>query len=307
MNTTPARHDQSAGLARNSPRWAASSPFEPHHHRRGPFLMHYLDEGPRDAEPVLMVHGNPTWSFYYRKLVLALRGERRCVVPDHIGCGLSDKPQTGYPYTLESRIDDLESLVLDLDLRDITLVVHDWGGAIGLGFAGRHPDRIKRIVLFNTGAFRSDLMPPSIDLCRVPIIGPAIVRGLNGFALVAQLRAAARPFPADVRRGYLAPYGSWRDRIAIQRFVEDIPMTPAHPSYETLYQVEEGLPTLAHLPKMLVWGERDFCFSPEFRRAFEHIWPDIESHPVQDASHFVLEDASDLCIRLVKDFLSRHP
>ena len=292
---------------RQHPSWASSYPFAPRHHRVGPFLMHYVDEGPRDAEPILMVHGNPTWSYYYRNLVRAQRERRRCVVPDHIGCGLSDNPQSGYPYTLEARIQDLESLVAELGLENITLVVHDWGGAIGLGFAGRHPELIKRIVLLNTGAFRSDMMPPSIDLCRVPVIGPALVRGLNGFALVAQIRAAARPFPADVRRGYLAPYGSWRDRVAIQRFVEDIPMTPAHPSYETLYGVEQNLPLLAGIPKMLIWGEQDFCFNPEFRRAFEHIWPEIESNPLDSASHYVLEDESELCLALIDDFLERHP
>ena len=116
--------------------------------------MSYLDEGA--GEPVVMVHGNPTWSFYWRNLVLALRGEYRCIAPDHIGCGLSDKPTAAeYDFSLKSRIDDLEALLDSLGvISDITLVVQDWGGMIGMGYAARHPGRIKRLVATNTGCTR---------------------------------------------------------------------------------------------------------------------------------------------------------
>src|SRR5205823_3246531 len=105
--------------------------------------------------PVVMLHGNPTWSFYYRNLVLSLRDSYRTIVPDHIGCGLSDKPDDSrYRYTLESRVTDLEALLEHLGVTcDITLVVHDWGGMIGLAYAVRHPERIRRLVILNTGAF----------------------------------------------------------------------------------------------------------------------------------------------------------
>jgi haloalkane dehalogenase len=122
--------------------------------RGGGIRMHYVDEGA--GEPVVMVHGNPTWSFYFRHLVIALRDRHRCIVPDHVGCGLSDKPgDDGYAYVLGSRVDDLEALLDSLDVkRDITLVVHDWGGMIGFAYATRHPERIRRIVLLNTASLR---------------------------------------------------------------------------------------------------------------------------------------------------------
>src|SRR4051812_13367564 len=128
-------------------------PFTPHAFPRHGLRLSYLDEGAGD--PVVMLHGNPTWSFYYRNLVLGLRDQYRCVVPDHIGCGLSDKPpESLYDYSLKSRIDDVEALLDSLNLRaNLTLVVHDWGGMIGMGFAARHPERVKRIVAINTGAF----------------------------------------------------------------------------------------------------------------------------------------------------------
>src|SRR5829696_4990519 len=140
-------------------------PFEGHFLPRPAGRLHYLDEGTGD--PVVMLHGNPTWSFYYRDLVLALRDKYRCVVPDHIGCGLSDKPPAEkYDYSLRSRIDDLEALLDHLDLREnLTLVLHDWGGMIGMGYAARHPERVKRIVAMNTGAFplpASKLLPRSL-------------------------------------------------------------------------------------------------------------------------------------------------
>ena len=117
--------------------------------------MHYLDEGPRDAPIVLMVHGNPTWSFYYRNLVLALRDRYRCIVPDHIGCGLSDKPDGArYPYTLARRISDLESLMNHIQpSTPVHLIVHDWGGMIGFGWAANRADQIGNMVIANTAAF----------------------------------------------------------------------------------------------------------------------------------------------------------
>src|SRR5262249_12252675 len=125
----------------------------------GPHRLHYLDEGA--GQPLLFVHGNPTWSFYWRNLILGLRDQFRCVAVDHIGCGLSDKPQQ-YDYSLQQRIDDLVELVEPLELKQATLVAHDWGGAIGLGTVLRLPDRFGRIVLFDTGAFPPPFVPSRI-------------------------------------------------------------------------------------------------------------------------------------------------
>ena len=152
--------------------------------------MHYLDEGPRDAPPVLMLHGNPTWSFYYRNLVLALRDRYRCIVPDHIGCGLSDKPgDEQYDYRLRSRIEDVDALVRHLELdQPLTLVVHDWGGMIGFAWAVKSPDRIARSVILNTAAFplpEDKKMPPALSLVRDTSLGAFLVTRFNAFSGIA--------------------------------------------------------------------------------------------------------------------------
>lgn len=295
----------SAQLDPDSASWKEEYPFESNFiDLSSGARMHYLDEGPDDAPVLFMIHGNPTWSFYYRNLVRAFSADFRCVVPDHIGCGLSDKPQE-YAYTLEQRITDVTELASSLGLEDVTMVVHDWGGAIGMGWAGQNAQKIQKLVVFNTAAFRSDFIPFSIDICRIPIFGEFAVRGLNGFVRAAQIRAIHNPerITGPVKEAYLAPYDSWANRVAIHEFVKDIPMSPEHRSYETLRKVEEGLGQFADLPILIVWGELDFCFNPDFRREWERRFPNAQVHALEDASHFVVEDATDDIIGWMRDFL----
>lgn len=268
--------------------WRALYPFAPHYLDLDGLRMHYVDEGA--GKPVLFVHGNPTWSFYWRNLITALAPNHRVIAPDHIGCGLSDKPQ-GWTYRLADHIANLERLVLELDLREITLGVHDWGGAIGLGVAGRHPERFSRLLIFNTGAFPAPHIPTRIAACRIPGFGALGVRGLNGFARAATFMATEKGLPKEVAAGLVAPYDNWADRIATLRFVEDIPMKPSHPSWSTLVGVDEGLKRLAHLPVTIFWGERDWCFTPYFREQFQLRFPNAEVHKYEDAGHYVVEDA----------------
>ena len=266
--------------------------------------MAYLDEGPRDAPVVLCVHGNPTWSFYWRALVAGLSDRYRVVVPDHIGCGRSDKPQD-WPYRLDGHVRNLEALVAALDLRDVTLVVHDWGGAIGFGAATRHPERFARFVVTNTAAFPSPRIPLRIAVCRVPGFGALAVRGFNGFAGAATIMATEKGLSPEARAGLLAPYGSWADRIATLRFVEDIPMAPDHPSWGSLSAIADGLVGLRDRPMRIVWGERDWCFTPAFREEWERRFPAAESFPLADVGHYVMEDAPERVLPLVRDFLPR--
>lgn len=284
--------------------WADLYPFESHWLELPSARMHYIDEGPRDAPVLFFVHGNPTWSFYWRNLILHFRDRFRCVAMDHIGCGLSDKPED-YPYTLAQRIADVETLAETLNLERITMVVHDWGGAIGMGFAGRHPDKIERFVIFNTAAFRSKTIPFSIALCRIPVFGALAVRGLNGFVEVAQFRAIfdRDRLKSPVRQGYVDPYDSWKNRVAIHRFVQDIPMSPSHPSWATLTQVEEGLAQFADTPMVIIWGDDDFCFDTEFRHEWERRFPKAKVWSMPDASHYVVEDAIDRVIPWMDEFL----
>jgi pimeloyl-ACP methyl ester carboxylesterase len=265
--------------------------------------MHYLDEG--SGKPLLMVHGNPTWSFYFRNLVQEFRTGHRVVVPDHIGCGLSDKPQH-YRYTLARHAANLESLVLSLDLRDIDLLVHDWGGPIGLSVATRHPERFSRIIITNTAAFRSPHLPRLLWLARLPWLGEFLIRGFNAFVQATLITATARPerFRGALRKGFLLPYNNWKNRIATARFVQDIPMNVSHPTWPDLVQLERGLPRLASKPMLLLWGEKDWCFTTKMRDQFLDIFPHAHSVGLRSAHHLLFEDEPEACLEAVREFLA---
>ncbi len=276
------------------PDWLARLyPFEPKRFdtRRG--MMSYLDEG-QGNEAVVMVHGNPTWSFFYRNIVLGLRGKMRCIVPDHLGCGLSDKPQD-FDYTLSEHIGNLRGLLDSLELTKIHLVVHDWGGPIGLGTALRRPEQLGRVVILNTAAFADTVVPWRIRLCRAPLVGELLVRGLNGFAWPATTMAVTNPLPADVKRGYLYPYDSWANRIATHRFVVDIPSGKDRPSDLALAEVERQLPLLRARAVRILWGGRDFCFNRHYYDRWRQLLPEAEAELLPAAGHYVLEDAADHC------------
>lgn len=265
--------------------------------------MSYVDEGPRSDRAVLMLHGNPTWSFYYRDLIQELSPTTRCIAPDHVGMGLSEKPPR-YDYTLAGRIADVEILVASLGLRQIDLVVHDWGGAIGLGFATHHPSLVRRLVILNTAAFTASRIPVRIALCKLPVIGPLLVRGLNGFAWPATRMAMhRRALEPDEKRGYLFPYGSWADRVAINAFVRDIPMKETHPSWETLKAIESALPAMKSHRSMILWGRRDFCFNDLFLDRWRLVLPNAETRVLEDAGHYVLDDARVEAVPAIVRFL----
>jgi haloalkane dehalogenase len=247
-----------------------------------------------------MVHGNPTWSYYYRNLITLLSGDHRVIAVDNLGCGLSDKPQD-YPYRLSDHIENLTAFLQHLDIDKFSLVVHDWGGAIGMGYAGRFPERIEKIVVLNTAAFRSTRIPLRIRACRLPVIGPLLVRGCNGFARPAVFMAVTKPLKKEIAQAYLAPYNSWRNRIAISAFVRDIPLSPAHPSYETLVQVEMNLAGLSNHPLLILWGGRDFCFNRSFYDEWCRRFLSAETHYFEDGGHYVLED----CLEEIKPILRR--
>jgi len=269
--------------------------------------MSFVDEGPREAEAALLVHGNPTWSFLYRDLVRELAPRMRCVAPDHVGMGLSDKPAS-YDYGLGARIEDIETLVAALGLRRVHLVVHDWGGPIGLGFAGRHPERVGRIVILNTAAFDTHRVPARIALCRAPLAGALLVRGLNAFAEAATWMAtSSRRLTWDERRGYLYPYDTWASRVGIHRFVLDVPIEAGHPSRPALDAVYEGLARLRGHEKLIVWGARDFCFDDAFLTRWRELYPEARVERYAQAGHLVLEDAGAHARARIRDFLTGSP
>ena len=217
-------------------------PFEPHYLDVGGPRMHYVDEG--DGPPIVMLHGNPTWSFFYRELIKGLRDRYRVIVPDHIGCGLSEKPRA-YRYTLSAHIANIERLIASLGLEDVTLAVHDWGGAIGFGWAMAHPGLVRGFIVLNTTAFLGPC-PFRIRACRWPVFGEIVVRGLNVFARGAMHIACKKRerMTRRVKRGYLMPYDNFANRVAILRFVRDIPLSPGAPSYALVKEIEAALPDI---------------------------------------------------------------
>jgi haloalkane dehalogenase len=263
--------------------------------------MHYLDEG--SGPVVLLLHGNPTWSFYFRNVIKALSESGfRCIVPDHVGCGLSDKPEN-YPYTLKQRIDDVEALVLSLGLQSYSLIVHDWGGAIGCGLAARRPDAVDKLVLLNTAAFCSMRIPLRIAAIKIPVVGEFVIRALNGFAGPAANMSVVKPLSKTVRQGMLWPYKTWADRVAVWNFVKDIPLRKSHPSYTTLKEVETGLKQLQEKPIQIIWGMKDFCFNAHFLKRWEEIFPNAEVHRYPKFGHYVLEDGGVAVYRKIVNFL----
>jgi pimeloyl-ACP methyl ester carboxylesterase len=283
-------------------------PFASHYLETRGLRLHYLDEGPRDAPPVLMLHGNPTWSFYYRNLVLALRDRYRCIVPDHIGCGLSDKPDDdAYDYRLRSRIEDLESLLAHLDLdQPLALVVHDWGGMIGFAWAVRNPDRVARTVVLNTAAFpipAKKKMPWALSLVRDTALGALLVQRFNAFAGIAARVAFKKPVPKEVRRAYTLPYDTPAHRIATLRFVQDIPLAEDDPSFGILLDTAKGLHLLADNPCLIAWGEKDFVFDAPFLDTWIEYFPGATVHRLPDCGHYVLEDGSPALIETIADFI----
>ena len=283
-------------------------PFADHFLDLDGLRYHYLDEGPRDGEVLLCVHGNPTWSFAWRKFVTEFSRDYRVLAVDHIGCGFSDKPQS-YNYRLDQHIQNLFRFVTTLDLQQITLLAHDWGGAIGMGTAGRLPNRFARFVLMNTAAFRSTRIPFRIAICRWPLLGTLALRGLNAFSRAALTMAVCHPdrMTPAVKAGYLAPYNTWANRIAVQNFVQDIPLAPTHPSYQTLLEVEQNLQQFTSHPKIFFWGDRDWCFTPAFLAEFLQRFPEAESVRYPDAGHYIFEDAPERLLPRLREFLTQHP
>ena len=298
--------------------------------------MSYLDEGPREGEVVVMVHGNPSWSYYWRNLVTELAAPRlgkayRCIVPDHIGMGLSDKPDDGgglrhphgrvdangrppaYDYTLAWRVQDLQALLRHAGIDDatpVTLAVLDWGGMIGFGWALTHAAQVKRLVITNTAAFplpAAKAMPWQIALGRDSLFGSFIIRAFNAFSSGASYVGIENKLPAEVRRAYVAPYDSWAHRISTVRFMQDIPLSPADHAWPMLEAAGKALPTFADRPAFIGWGLKDFVFDKHFLEGFRRALPHAQVSAFEDAGHYVLEDKAQVLVPQIRAFLDAHP
>ncbi|MCY2960706.1 MAG: alpha/beta fold hydrolase [Planctomycetota bacterium] len=270
---------------------AAEYPFESRFLEVDGGRMHYVDEGPRGGDPILFLHGNPTWSYLWRKLVRELRATHRCIALDHIGCGLSAKP-ADWRYTLAAHAENTLALVERLDLERVTLVVHDWGGAIGMSTVSRASGRFARLLALNTAAFPG-AMPLRIRACRAPIVGPILVEQFNAFAGLLPRFGLAEPsrLTPAARQGFAFPYRTAADRRAIRAFVEDIPTSSAHPSWKELGSASQAVARFVAKPVSIVWGQRDWCFTPRFRAQWQSRLPAANVVPVEHAGHLVTEEA----------------
>ncbi len=278
-------------------------PFESKYYTVDGHKLHYVDQG--TGPVIVLVHGNPTWSYYFRNVIQLLVPTHRVIAVDHLGCGLSDKPQD-YQYTLENHINNLSKLLNHLEIQKFSLMVHDWGGAIGFGVAVAVPDKIEKVVVLNTAAFRSTRIPLRISVCRIPLVGELLVRGLNGFAWPATFMAVTKPLDSEQKDMYLKPYNSWKNRIAVHRFVMDIPLHEKHISYQTLVQVEHGLKHLSDrkIPVTIIWGGQDFCFNDHFYHEWKDRFPYAETHYFKNGGHYILEDEWDAIIPILLNFFA---
>jgi cis-3-alkyl-4-acyloxetan-2-one decarboxylase len=271
--------------------------------------MRYVDEG--RGETLLMLHGNPTWSYLYRHLIAGLRDRYRCVAPDHLGFGRSDKP-AGADYSMRAHVMRLEAFVQALGLRDVTLVVQDWGGIIGLGWAARHKALVKRLVVMNTAAFIPERPPKPLPWgflllwsLRLPVWGELFVLGLNGFArwLVPLGIHHRERLTSDVMRGYLDPYPTWSSRRAHLASVRQVPLSPRSPVWQLLRETGADLRGWK-VPTQIIWGMRDPVFVPSFIEEFERLLPNhAPTVRLDDAGHFLQDDTPEPIVGAIRRFL----
>jgi haloalkane dehalogenase len=284
-------------------------PYNPHYHSYQGIDLHYVDEG--GGEPVVMLHGDPTWGFLYRHFIPPLSQHNRCIVPDHMGMGKSSTPEDRSLYRLAQHIDNLEALLLHLNLVDITLILHDWGGPVGLGFAKRYPERIKRLVLMNTWAFApwpGGPFPRLVEIIRSDR-GEAFVLRKNGYLEPALLGTTfhSEKLTNPILEAYHAPFPNPESRLAMLCWSRDIPVLETDPSYAEMKRIEDALKLYNSKPVLLVWGMQDPVIPPAILRRWQQLYPHATTHEIEDASHFLQEDASDRIIPFIETFLQNNP
>src|SRR4051794_37821456 len=280
------------------PAWVPDElfPFESRYAQVGENTVHYVDEG--SGPPLLLLHGNPTWSFLYRDVIKGLRGRFRCIAPDHPGFGLSEAP-SGYGYKPAEHADVLETLILELDLKDVTMMVQDWGGPIGFAAATRQPDRFSRFVVGNTWAWpKSD---PGTQLFSRLLGGP-----IGGYLILRRNFFVERIIPGGVRRrklpdevmdAYRGPFPTPESRRPVHVFPREI-----LGSRPLLAEIEGRLPTLRDRPALIVWPTRDVAFREPERRRWEQVFPDHRTVVLEGAGHYIQEDAPGEIVGAIRDW-----
>jgi cis-3-alkyl-4-acyloxetan-2-one decarboxylase len=279
-------------------------PFDPCFAEVGDVTLHYVDEGPPDAPPLLFLHGNPTWSYLWRRPIAELSAAgHRCVALDHMGFGRSDKPPHLAAYTLQAHVDNTLAFVDSLDLRDVTLVAHDWGGPIGLGSLLERLDHVRGVVLMNTWAWElPSFLPPFLREFRSEGLGEILALGGNLFVESIPGGMHRRDADPEMMPAYRAPFPDYWSRAATLAFQRDIPLTERDASAPLMASIHSRLGEL-DVPMLLVWGMRDPVFQPVFLDQWRQLFPEAHVVELPDASHFLVEDRPDAVTAAIADFL----
>jgi pimeloyl-ACP methyl ester carboxylesterase len=284
-------------------------PYDPRWFDTAAGRLHYIDEGPRDGRPVVLVHGNPTWGFLYRRFVKPLLDVgSRVVVPDHLGFGRSDKPADPAAYRMEAHFSRMNALLQSLDLDDATVVAHDQGGPIAFSWAVRHSERVSRLCILNTwchvpaaGLFE----PPPMRLVRTRGVGELLVKGAGLFTRGFLFRGGVvhrERMTENVKAAYLAPHPTWASRTGILAFPREIPFDRSQRNARLLIEIETGLKRhFAAHPVKVIWAMKDTAFTPDYLDRWTQTFPGAEVVRLSDAGHYLQEDASD---EIVSELLS---
>jgi haloalkane dehalogenase len=261
--------------------------FEPHYLEQDGLRMHYVDEGRGD--PVLLFHGEPTWSFLYRKVIPPLVRVGRVLAPDYFGFGRSDKPVEAGWYSYDSHYASIERFVEELELRDLTLVIHDWGGPLGLRLAVEQPARVARLVITNTGLYAG--RPPSDEWLRFREFVRRVGTDLEPGRLVRI--SCVNDVSDDVVAGYDAPHPTPESKTGLVAFPELVPTEPEHPSVAAMLRVREALARWRK-PALVIFSDSDPIFSPRVGERFAELIPGAEvGEPLAGAGHFLQEDRGE--------------
>jgi cis-3-alkyl-4-acyloxetan-2-one decarboxylase len=269
-------------------------PLEPRYLQAGDVRLHYVDEGPPDAKPVLLLHGNGTWSYMYRRPIAELTAAgHRCVALDHMGFGRSDKPPYLGGYSLEAHIQNALALIDELDLRDVLLVAHDWGGPIGLGAALERRDRLRGVALMNTWAWElPSFLPPFLREFRTEGLGEILALGGNLFVESIPGGMHRRDTDPQMMEAYRAPFPDYWSRAGTLAFQREIPLTERDRSAPLMGSIHDRLSEL-RLPVLLVWGMRDPVFQPVFLDQWRELFPEARTVELDGAAHYLVEDDPD--------------
>jgi haloalkane dehalogenase len=275
----------------------AGWPHAPRYVVQGGLRMHYVEEGAGD--PILLLHGEPTWGFLYRRMIPGLAASRRVVVPDLLGFGRSDKPVDRAAYSYDMHYRSVERLALALDLRELTVVVHDWGGPIGLRFAVAHPDRVARLVLLNTGV---GVGAPSEPWLRFRALVREVGTEFTASRLVQV--ACVSPLDEDAIRGYDAPFPAGEAKAGALAFPELVPTELDHPSAGAMLEVRDALSRWVK-PALVLFSDSDRVFSPAHAEHMAaHIPGALPAEIVAGAGHFLQEDSGEEIAERIARFVA---